>query len=169
MGHVPTARRDGLIVREVAGETLVYDLEREKAHCLNQTAALVWKHCNGRLTVAEIAAALALETQTEVDEQLVWLALSQMRRKHLLSKRSSFAFDRPRISRRDAMRRFGQTLVIALPLVTTIIAPVPAQAASCGNCGVGPTAECCINGCPCTTSMMCCSGLCAGNTCQAGQ
>ncbi|MGB9180353.1 MAG: PqqD family protein [Pyrinomonadaceae bacterium] len=167
MGHIPTARRDGLIVRELADETLVYDLERNKAHCLNRTAALVWRRCNGRLTVEEIATVLADEMQAQVDEQVVWLALSQLRRRNLLSERFSGASHRPRISRRDAIHTFGRTLVIALPLITSIVAPRAAQAASCGNCGMPPTAECCGPGCPCTsdTAAKCCSGICNNGVC----
>lgn len=142
MEQLPNARRDGLIVRELADETLVYDLERNKAHCLNRMAALVWKRCNGRLTVEELASVMAAETQAQVDEQVVCLALSQLRRKHLLSE-SFFVALRPRISRRDAMHRFGRTLVIALPLIKSIAAPGAAQAVSCSTCGMPPTAECC--------------------------
>jgi hypothetical protein len=45
--YLPQARTEGLTVRELAEETLVYDKERHKAHCLNRTAACVWKHCDG--------------------------------------------------------------------------------------------------------------------------
>jgi hypothetical protein len=40
---MPRARRDELVVEELDDETLVYDLERHKARCLNHTAALVWR------------------------------------------------------------------------------------------------------------------------------
>ena len=40
---LPAAREEGLIIQEMADEVLVYDRERYKAHCLNQTAALVWR------------------------------------------------------------------------------------------------------------------------------
>ena len=39
---MPRARQDELVVEELQDETLVYDLERHKARCLNRTAALVW-------------------------------------------------------------------------------------------------------------------------------
>ena len=38
---MPRARQDELIVEELQDETLVYDLQRHKARCLNRTAALV--------------------------------------------------------------------------------------------------------------------------------
>ncbi len=43
----PLARKADLVTKEVADEVLVYDLKSHKAHCLNQTAALVWKYCDG--------------------------------------------------------------------------------------------------------------------------
>ena len=87
MTHTPTARRDRLIVRELENETLVYDQERDEAHCLNQTAALVWKHCDGRTTVDEIALRLGDELQQTVESRVVWLALARLRRKRLLLER----------------------------------------------------------------------------------
>jgi coenzyme PQQ synthesis protein D (PqqD) len=43
----PLARSDGLIVQELDGELLVYDLERHRAHRLSETAAFVWRRCEG--------------------------------------------------------------------------------------------------------------------------
>ena len=59
----PVARTESLIVKEVDGETLVYDLTTDKAHCLNETAARVWKNCDGRKNVSEISEALSVETR----------------------------------------------------------------------------------------------------------
>jgi len=39
----PRKRRDGLVVQELPEETLVYDLERHKAHCLEAASAAVWE------------------------------------------------------------------------------------------------------------------------------
>lgn len=52
---IPVARKDRLVIEEVPGETLIYDLETHKAHSLNLTAALVWKHCDGEQTVEQVA------------------------------------------------------------------------------------------------------------------
>lgn len=175
MTHIPAARRDGLVVRELEDETLVYDLERDEAHCLNQTAALVWKHCDGQTTVAEIARLVeedlpateaATFARSKVDEQVVWLALSQLRRKRLLTERILRPRSTPRISRREMAHKLAQAAVLALPFITTIAAPRPASAGSCSpNCGVPPTAECCPAGCPCATPAPCCSGVCSGGSC----
>src|SRR6266699_4723975 len=80
-------RRHRLVVREFADELLVYDKERHEAHCLNRTAGLIWKYCDGRTSVAEISRRLANEITNEevpIDERVVWYALKQLRRDHLL-------------------------------------------------------------------------------------
>lgn len=168
MTHPPTKRRDGLIVRELEDETLVYDLEGDEAHCLNRTAALVWKHCDGQLTVAEITKLLEDELQATVDEQVVWLALSQLRGKRLLTERIPRARTTSRISRREMAHKLAQAIVIALPLITTIAAPTPSYAGSlnCSTCGMPPTAECCATGCPCEGGGICCTGQCVASSCR---
>lgn len=169
MTPTPATRRDGLIVRELDDETLIYDRERDEAHCLNRTAAFIWKHCDGQLSVAEIAVLLEKELQIKVDPEIVWLALARLHSKHLLKKTSPQEDLRQRISRRAMAARLAQAMVIALPIITTIAAPTPASAGSCSpNCGVGPTAECCPAGCPCSTSAMCCSGVCSTGSCTGG-
>jgi hypothetical protein len=55
----PKAKTERLIVREIDGETLVYDRSRHAASCLTEFAARVWRECDGETSVAEIAAALA--------------------------------------------------------------------------------------------------------------
>ena len=55
---LPEARREDIVVQELPDETLVYDLKRHKALCLNRAAGLVWKHCDGRTSVAEMAVLL---------------------------------------------------------------------------------------------------------------
>ena len=46
----PEKRRDGLVVTELLDEVLVYDLDRHRAHCLNRTAALVFRHAESVTT-----------------------------------------------------------------------------------------------------------------------
>ena len=52
---VPKARHNKLVIQELEDEVLVYDLERNQAHCLNRTAALIWEHCDGKQTVWGLA------------------------------------------------------------------------------------------------------------------
>ena len=38
---LPTARKNDLVIQELPDELLIYDLSRNKALCLNQTAKLI--------------------------------------------------------------------------------------------------------------------------------
>src|SRR5947207_12714590 len=87
MQNKPQARHDGLIVRELDNEILIYDTETNKAHCLNDTATLVWKQCDGQSTAAEISRRLSDQVGTKVDERVVWFALKQFDRDHLLAEK----------------------------------------------------------------------------------
>lgn len=124
---VPPAREKGLVVKSLNDEVLVYDLERDKAHALNQSAAFVWKKCNGRRTVNDIAQAVSKEFKTAADEQTVWLALEQLSRFNLLKQKIARPAGVPRISRRQMMR-IGAAAAFALPVVISIVAPTAANA-----------------------------------------
>ena len=154
MMQQPRARREGLVIKELPGEVLVYDLERDKAHCLNQTAAIVWKHCDGKTSVKGIADLLANELRTPVDEKLVWLALDQFGRHQLLEEKPALPSMMAGLNRRQMVRALGLAALVAVPLVTTIVAPTPAQAATCLP-----------NGSACTSGAQCCSTICNAGVC----
>jgi hypothetical protein len=153
--RAPRARTEGLVVHELSDEVLVYDLHRDKAHCLNQTAALIWKYCDGKTTVASMAQQLGRELKAEcVDEKVVWYALDQLGTDHLLDEIIAPPAVLAGMSRREMVRVLSVAAVVAVPLVTSIIAPTPAQAATCL-----PPGQVCVS------SAQCCSGLCSGGTC----
>ena len=145
------ARKDDLIVKEMPDEVLVYDLVRDKAHCLNHTAALVWNYCDGRTSVAKIAGRLGKELNAAVDESVVWLALNQLSKNHLLEERIVPPALMTGINRREMLRTLGVAAVVAVPVITSIVAPTPAQAQSClpvgAACGGTITTPCCSNNC----------------------
>ncbi len=126
----PHARKEGLLVEELSDETLVYDLDRHKAHCLNQTAAFVWRHCDGQTSVSELARLLEDELGIPANEEVVWLALDRLERVHLLQQRAEHRTQTPRYSRRQLVRRLGQ-IGIALPMIVSIVSPLAAAAVSC--------------------------------------
>ena len=47
--------RPNLLVEELPDETLVYDLDRHRGHCLNRHAALLLAHADGERDVSELA------------------------------------------------------------------------------------------------------------------
>ena len=158
MNKFPTARREKLVIQEMAEEVLVYDLERDQAHCLNQTAAMVWKHCDGKTDAAGIAGRLAKDLRAPVDERIVWFALEQLGRDKLLEQSIVPPGAMAGMTRRQMVRTLGLAAVVAVPLITSIVAPTPAQAVSC-----------IANGQPCPGGpTTCCSGTCSvagGNIC----
>ena len=127
--RVPRARRDQLIVKEVRDDVLVYDVKNYKAHCLNNTAARVWRNCDGRRTVAEIARRLERDLESPVDDRVVWLALDQLEKFNLLKSHTPKPKGMPQISRRALIRR-GVTAAVLLPLIVTISAPTAFAASS---------------------------------------
>src|SRR5438105_15286537 len=99
--RLPRALRDNLVIRELDDETLVYDMERDEAHCLNQTAALVWQQCDGKTTAAQAARILQDQVEVKVDTDLGWLAVKQRKRFHLVEAPTK----PPRVTRRDLVLR----------------------------------------------------------------
>lgn len=156
---VPRGRKAGLIVKNLNDEVLVYDLERDKAHSLNSSAAFIWKKCNGRRTVGEVAEALSKEFKVPADEQTVWLALDQLSKFNLLEAKITRPAGMPQISRRQMMR-IGAAAAFALPVIVSIVAPTTANAQSVINpsvCNARLQPNC--GGTPC-------SGGSGNQTCQ---
>jgi hypothetical protein len=135
----PRARTDGLVVHELADELLIYDLDRNETHCLNGAAAHVWQRCDGDTTVAAIAASMPSVGDPTVTEDAVWHALDQLSEARLLEE-ESVTLPPSGITRRHLIKRAGVTAAIALPLVSSMVAPTAAEAASPGPTGcTGPT------------------------------
>lgn len=146
--NLPLARKKSLIITEMPSETLVYDLETDKAHCLNETAARVWKNCDGRQTVAQLREVLEKEANSPVPEEMAWLALAQLEKSGLLETPVNHPPHLSGLSRRQVIRLVGSA-AIAVPVIASMLAPPPAQAAS----GAAP-GTCCQSGPDCQ------SGLC---------
>ncbi len=149
---VPRARQTELVVEELSDEVLIYDLKCNKAHCLGHTAAVVWKFCDGKTSLDEVAARASTALKTPVTVDVVAFALEQLRRADLLESTVS----RPvaaSLSRRDLFRRAGA--VAAAAVVTSIVAPTAAQAAS-----LLPSGASCTSGGQCQSPGICDNGAC---------
>ena len=154
---LPRARGNDLVIQEVEGETLVYDLSRDKAYCLNPTASLVWSYCDGKTSTGEVMSALEQELGSPADEELVRLALRRLDRAHLLQDRLSPLDTSGRITRREFLRKASIAVAagILLPTVISIVAPTAAQAATCvTDCSNIPIAT------PCNPPD--CTNICCG-------
>jgi hypothetical protein len=126
----PTARKDEIVVQEFDNELLIYDLRANKALCLNQTSARIWSKCNGRKSIATIKEELEKETRSVVTDELVWLALDQLKKQNLIEEEKEIPSSFKGLSRREVIRRIGIGSMVALPIITAMIAPLPAFAAS---------------------------------------
>lgn len=163
---MPRARTNGLDVQKVGDEVLVYDRERDRAHCLNPQAALVWRHCDGRTAVATVASRLSEHYRLPAEVEAVRFALARLERAHLIEKREASPDGAKAPSRRELLKKLGVAATAALPVVTSLVAPSPAHAMSClprNGCaaGVNDCAPCDNPGGNCGTSpWRCCGGVC---------
>jgi Coenzyme PQQ synthesis protein D (PqqD) len=155
----PLARRNDIVMQDVSDELLIYDLLNDKAYCLNRSAALVWKFCDGTNAISDIAHRFEKAADGSVGEDFVRAALGQLDDSGLLAGPASFPH--PRRSRRQALKAIGATAV-ALPLVATLVVPAkPLGSLSCDGC-VNPGQCLAMPNCP---STMNCNplGMCAPN------
>ncbi len=152
--QLPIARRNGLVVQEVPNEILVYDLESNKAHCLNHTAAMVWKSCDGKNSVADIADALGIQSGIKVTDDVVWLAIDQLKESSLLENeiQSKFVGE----SRREIIKKIGLSAMIGLPIIASLVAPQSVLANSSCICDPDNPLDCIA---PCPT-MACTNSVC---------
>lgn len=150
----PRARHDGVLRRAVGDETVVYDLERHQAHCLNPTAACVWQHAEGTRGVTELAAVLESELGLPRDEDLVWLSLVELEEAGLMDEAPTAL--PAETTRRELLSRLARysALALAAPAVSTVMVPTASAAATCLDAG-----EMCVSG------VECCSGICFGGMC----
>ena len=125
----PKRRRDSLVVSQVEGETVVYDLTRHKAHCLNPTAALVWGYCDGETTIPKMTRRLGDHLETRLGDEVIWRALDQLHKAHLLEERIEVPTGARGLSRRDLLRRWSLAAAL-LPIVVTLGVPTAAIAAN---------------------------------------
>ena len=140
-------RRISALSRRVAGEVIVYDPNTHLAHCLNETAAAVWMACDGKTTVSDMVHSRQGRLR-EIDEEVIWAALSELRKAGLVEK--DFALSNlPPFSRRKLIRKLAGFAGLALPVVTSIVVASSAQAASCFPLAhaCSSNVECCSNHC----------------------
>ncbi len=153
--QVPIARKEGLVIQEMPEEVLVYDLDTNKAHCLNQTAAFVWKSCDGRNSVADITKLVGDDSGSAVPEDLVWLAIDQLSEKNLLANNLKADFNGS--TRREVIKKIGLAAVISLPLVASLTAPTSVLAGA--SCRCAAPADCTTQT-TCSSTVNCNGGLC---------
>ena len=145
------ARHNGLVVQEMPDEVLVYDMDTNKAHCLNQSAAFVWKSCDGNNTVGDIVRQFEANGNGKVTEDFVWLAIDQLNENGLMDSKIAPRFEGQ--SRRQVLKTIGLASMVALPVIASLVAPQKALGSVSCTCSGG---TCPASGCPTT----CTAGVC---------
>jgi hypothetical protein len=157
----PEIRKNELVIQELKGELLIYDLQTNKAFCLNETSALVWNLSDGSKTVSEISGELSEKLNRAVSEDFVWLALNDLKEANLLANDETVTPEFDGLSRRAVIRRIGFASMIAIPVISSMVAPTAAEAQS----GAAKAANCAA----CTQDSNCTSGKCADNFLAPGK
>lgn len=153
----PIARRKDLVIQEMPDEVLVYDIVTSKAHCLNPSAAFIWKSCDGKSSILEIAEQFEKSGNGKVTEDFVWLAIDQLSENSLLENEVAPRFEGQ--SRRQVIKKIGLGTMAAVPVIASLIAPQNALAtASCSCVAPGD----CLTQPNCPSQVNCNgSGICA--------
>jgi len=162
----PQSRKNDIVVQDLNGEVLIYDLKSNKAFCLNETSALVWQACDGTKSVSEISQAISKKLNEPANEDLVWLALDQLKQENLLENNEEITSNFNGMSRREVIRKVGLGTMIALPLISGLIAPTAAMAQSRSACMEGTACACSVENGDTTSARTCEGDL--GGTIVAG-
>lgn len=149
----PQGRTSDIVVQQLEDEVMIYDLSDNKAFCLNKTSAVIWQACNGQRSIAEIAEVSGKILNSLVAEELVWLALEKLKKDNLLEKDTYIEESYNGLSRREVIRKFGFSSMIALPIISSLVAPTASSAAS----AVCPSAPC-----RCPNNSASCNGSTSG-------
>lgn len=124
MNILPEARMSDIVVQHLKGETLVYDLITDKAFCLNETAKIIFDACGNQLSFAE------LKRRHKFSDEIIFFTLEELKKINLLAKNDEFASPFAGMTRREVIRRVGLSSAVALPLISSLVAPKSTDAAS---------------------------------------
>lgn len=153
----PVSRKNDLVVQEHDGEILIYDLIDNRALCLNEASARVWRACDGTNSVEDISRAVG-------NEDLVWLALAELKKEKLIDHGPTTPKKFDGMSRREVIRKIGLGSLVALPIVASVVAPPAVFAISvCPTTnppGCPTTGGSRAPGCGCSGNGNCTSGTC---------
>lgn len=168
----PIARKENIVVQDTQLETLVYDLALNKAFLLNKLSAFVWQNCDGTKEISEISKTLANRSKQPVNEDVVWLAIEQLKTHNLLENAEELKSGFEGLNRREVIKKIGFGTITALPVITGLMVPTAVSARSCLGPGQtdsgqlilsGGTPFCSASQSVCTSSATanvngCCSG-----------
>ncbi len=143
--------KTNLLVEPLPEETLVYDLDRHRAHCLDPMAALLLAEADGEKDIVALVEVLRTEFGESASEEAIRVGLDRLRRSRLLE------WDGPELgsngmSRREAIEKLTKA-GIGLPSVMTVAMAQsqPGTKLTPANCmkDAMNLGRCCTNGRSC--------------------
>lgn len=138
MKTYPIRRQNDIVIQELGSEILIYNLKSAKAYCLNETSSLIWRACDGEISFSDLTKQLSRQTKSQVSEEFVFYALEDLQKNELLTHHEAIPQELKGLSRREVIRKVGLASMIALPIISGIVAPTSAQAASSAAACVNP-------------------------------
>lgn len=157
--NLPTRRTADILEQATDKELLIYDLHTNKAYNLNETLRIVYSFCDGQTTFDD------LKRRYKYTDDLIYLALDELQKNDLIENYTSNHF--AGMNRREVIRRVGLSSMIALPVISSLVAPTAAMAQSgaalrtvCQTCTAN--ADCAVG--RCLPNAQGGSNLCAINT-----
>jgi hypothetical protein len=152
-----TPERKKMITRQLKDELVLYDRDTNRAFCLNRVAGEIWMLCDGETTIEEIIEHFQKIGEPEINQNIIYLTLQKLQHLGLLKIGLQVEHLTSRY-RRAVMKKLGIAATMALPVVTAIVVPTPAEATSPCRHNLQPcphgNAQCC--------SRVCIAGLCVG-------
>jgi hypothetical protein len=126
----PRVRAD-ILSDALQEECVLYDNDNKKVHLLNAAMCWLWSHCDGTRTVDDLIADIANDMGEGNAHHVIMSGLSQLADAELLEPGSfdtnALGGQYGAVSRRAAV---AAGVSIALPVMSSILAPTPAAAKS---------------------------------------
>jgi hypothetical protein len=156
----PKSKQSDLIIQELPDELLICNLTTNKITSLNQTAAAVWYVCNGVNSIDDIRQIVSHKLNFTVQEEIILLALKELNKAKLMIDNQKIESLTSSLSRREILKKIGISSTAVIPILFSILSPIPTAAQSNSCRAIGDT---------CAVSAECCSTYCDDcftGTCQ---
>lgn len=144
---LPQARCENIVEQRLNKEIILYDLTRNKAYNLNETAAIVYQYCDGKTTLEELA------VKESLSEKLILYSLTKLEKENLISFIPGLPTEFEGLSRRQIIHKIGVSGLALLPVISMLVAPSALQAQSGSVALLAP-------GSPCGSPTQCQSVVC---------
>jgi hypothetical protein len=156
MKKLPVARVSQVVIQDLENEVLIYDLTINKAFCLNETASIIYKACDGATTFDEV------RNRHDFTDNMIFFAIDELKKENLIESGEEYNSPFKGLKRREVIKKIGFSSLIALPLVASIVAPSALNAASGAPAGGGFGTACTGNNSQgtCQPLLTCCGSIC---------